>query len=624
MFIRAKVSIEFSPINTPLFDRLNYLGYLAYEREKIKTVVTYPFNYLENEDADTLDVLSAIATNTQLDLHYRPIQYVKDFGFKEPKFILDHTKAAIQRMAKYERVNSAEAWKEGLKNISELVDKCQYIFEKQPVSLPKLSTDEFKTLCAKCLEGWKKRFSKEILGYKPTKAELDTVYKSRLGYELSILKKMGFESYFLLVEDLVMWSKNNGVIVGPGRGSVGGSLVAYLLGITDVDPIRFGLIFERFINPERLDLPDADLDFASSGRYKVIDYLVEKYGEDYVAGISNYSTLASASALRDTGRISGLNNTQLSATKLVLKEHGTSLDLNTSADAVPELDKFRNEHPVIWKHATKLAGTMKSFGQHAAGIVVAGEPIVNRAVIETRGKSPVVNWDKRVVEDWGLIKMDLLGLATLDVLNIACDYVKERHGIELDLLKIPLDDEKTMQALGRGETVGVFQLESSGMQQLLKNISNGGAVTFDDICAVTALYRPGPMDSGMLDDYVDLRKGLKEVTYAHEVLEPVLSDTYGVVVYQEQTMALARKLAGFSMAESDHLRKAIGKKDLKKMAELKPKFIDGAKAGFVEVELEDGTKLKVHRMEKFKCTDGVMRTVEEAFAESAEISSFYS
>ncbi|MDN8280283.1 hypothetical protein QZK45_17890, partial [Acinetobacter baumannii] len=211
--------IEFSPINTPLFDRLNYLGYLAYEREKIKTVVTYPFNYLENEDADTLDVLSAIATNTQLDLHYRPIQYVKDFGFKEPKFILDHTKAAIQRMAKYERVNSAEAWKEGLKNISELVDKCQYIFEKQPVSLPKLSTDEFKTLCAKCLEGWKKRFSKEILGYKPTKAELDTVYKSRLGYELSILKKMGFESYFLLVEDLVMWSKNNGVIVGPGRGS---------------------------------------------------------------------------------------------------------------------------------------------------------------------------------------------------------------------------------------------------------------------------------------------------------------------------------------------------------------------------------------------------------------------
>lgn len=163
----------------------------------------------------------------------------------------------------------------------------------------------------------------------------------------------------------------------------------------------------------------------------MIDYLVEKYGEDYVAGISNYSTLASASALRDTGRISGLNNTQLSATKLVLKEHGTSLDLNTSADAVPELDKFRNEHPVIWKHATKLAGTMKSFGQHAAGIVVAGEPIVNRAVLETRGKSPVVNWDKRVVEDWGLIKMDLLGLATLDVLNIACDYVKERHGIEL-------------------------------------------------------------------------------------------------------------------------------------------------------------------------------------------------
>lgn len=243
------------------------------------------------------------------------------------------------------------------------------------------------------------------------------------------------------VYDLTVSNTHSYNVNGIPVHNCGGSLVAYLLGITDVDPIRFGLIFERFINPERLDLPDADLDFASSGRYKVIDYLVEKYGKDYVAGISNYSTLASASALRDTGRISGLNNMQLSATKLVLKEHGTSLDLNTSADAVPELDKFRNEHPVIWKHATKLAGTMKSFGQHAAGIVVAGEPIVNRAVLETRGKSPVVNWDKRVVEDWGLIKMDLLGLATLDVLNIACDYVKERHGIELDLLKIPLDDE---------------------------------------------------------------------------------------------------------------------------------------------------------------------------------------
>ncbi|CAA0196170.1 DNA polymerase III subunit alpha [Acinetobacter baumannii] len=568
--------IEFSPINTPLFDRLNYLGYLAYEREKIKTVVTYPFNYLENEDADTLDVLSAIATNTQLDLHYRPIQYVKDFGFKEPKFILDHTKAAIQRMAKYERVNSAEAWKEGLKNISELVDKCQYIFEKQPVSLPKLSTDEFKTLCAKCLEGWKKRFSKEILGYKPTKAELDTVYKSRLGYELSILKKMGFESYFLLVEDLVMWSKNNGVIVGPGRGSVGGSLVAYLLGITDVDPIRFGLIFERFINPERLDLPDADLDFASSGRYKVIDYLVEKYGEDYVAGISNYSTLASASALRDTGRISGLNNMQLSATKLVLKEHGTSLDLNTSADAVPELDKFRNEHPVIWKHATKLAGTMKSFGQHAAGIVVAGEPIVNRAVLETRGKSPVVNWDKRVVEDWGLIKMDLLGLATLDVLNIACEYIKDRHGKEIDLLSIPLDDPKTLDAFAKGETTGVFQFESKGMKNLLREIAKSGSMTFEDISAATALYRPGPMDSGLLDDYVAVRQGLKNVEYDHPNMIDALKDTLGVIIYQEQVMKVSVDFAGFTNAEADSLRKAMGKKDKDKMAEMRQKFVDGA------------------------------------------------
>ena len=235
-----------------------------------------------------------------------------------------------------------------------------------------------------------------------------------------------------MTEDLVNHAKSKGIIVGPGRGSVGGSLIAYLIGITEVDPIRFDLLFERFINPDRLDLPDADLDFMSSRRHEVVEYLSDKYGADRVAGISNYSTLGAASALRDTGRIFGLSGIDMAATKLVPKEHGISYTLEEAASAVPEIDKFRMEQPEVWKHALKLEGAMRSFGQHAAGIVVAGEPIMKRAVYETRGGTPVVNWDKRVVEDLGLVKMDLLGLSTLDTLAIAAEYIKEHHVIELD------------------------------------------------------------------------------------------------------------------------------------------------------------------------------------------------
>lgn len=580
--------VELCPVDTPLFDRMNTLAIDCINHLKSKSVVTRPFNYLDNEDADTLDVLSAIATNTQLDETWRPKQYVKSFGFAEPKSILQEVKNASYRQAKFNSERDVTVWTAGLGYCAEIAQKAEYTFTKQDVCLPKFGEDEFKLLCKKCLEGWKKRFTVNVLGHKPKVEELETTYKERLAYELKVLKTMGFESYFLLVEDLVTWSKENGVIVGPGRGSVGGSLVAYLLGITDVDPIRFGLIFERFINPERLDLPDADLDFASSVRYKVVNYLVEKYGADRVAGISNYSTLASASALRDAGRISGLTPLELTATKYVLKDHGATVSLEESAKAVPELEKFKLDYPTIWRHATKLEGTMKSFGQHAAGIIVAGEPIINRAVLETRGESPVVNWDKRCVELWGLVKMDLLGLSTLDTLNIARQYIKERHGIDLKLLDIPLDDPKTMEAFAKGDTTGVFQLESNGMRQLLKNIAKGGSMTFEDVTAATALYRPGPMDSGLLDDYVAVRQGLKPVEYDHPNMVDALKDTLGVIIYQEQVMKVAVDFAGFSNAEADYLRRAMGKKDKDKMAEMESKFVDGAvkKSGVTEAEAQ--------------------------------------
>lgn len=565
--------VELVPIDTPLFDTMNSRALAFAQKHGCKTLVTYPFAYKSDEDAATLDVMGAIASNTQMSIGHRPKQFVTTFGFCEPAKMIERMKAASIRSAKWDGIAAPVLWAQGIKHIAEIAAKCEWQFKKLDVCLPTMADNEFVELGKKCLEGWKRRFAKPQLGHLP---EDLAPYKERLQYELAVLKKMGFSGYFLLVEDLVMWAKKNGVIVGPGRGSVGGSLVAYLLGITDVDPLRFNLMFERFINPDRLDLPDADLDFMSSKRHLVVEYLVKKYGRDRVAGISNYSTLASASALRDTGRIHGLSPFDLSASKLVPKEHGQSVTLTEAADTVPELDEFRSKHPHIWKHATKLEGTMKSFGQHAAGIIVAGEPLVARAVVESRGESPVVNWDKRVVEDWGLIKMDLLGLSTLDVLEIARQYIKERHGRDIDYMELPLEDPAVMEAFGKGETTGVFQFESGGMRALLKNLAQGGALTFEDIAAATALYRPGPMDSGQLDDFVAIKQGKMPVSYDHPNMEAALKSTYGVIVYQEQVMQVAVDFAGFTRAEADALRKAMGKKDKEKMAAMKEKFVKGA------------------------------------------------
>ena len=577
MFGNDKVYSELVPIDTPLFDTLNSKAVSFSLSMAMPTLVTYPTFYATDDQADSLEVLKCIVTNTKMDVAYRSVQYVKDFSIHEPKQLAARIKPAVARAVKYCGGTNPRKWVEGLENVQRIVDACSYEFKKMPVSLPKMADNEFVALGKKCVEGWKKRFAAPVLGHKPSAAEVK-LYQDRLAYEMGVLKKMGFAGYFLLVEDLVTWAKGNGIIVGPGRGSVGGSLVAYLIGITDVDPIRFNLLFERFINPERLDLPDADLDFMSSKRHQVIEYLTAKYGADRVAGISNYSTLASASALRDTGRMYGLNGIELTATKLVPKEHGQSFSLTDAAKAVPEIELFKDDHPEIWTHALNLEGAMRAYGRHAAGVVVAGEPLVNRAVTETRSDAPVVNWDKRTVEDWGLVKMDILGLSTLDVMEIAKGYIRDRHGVEIDYLKLPFEEEVVMDSFGRGDTTGVFQFESPGMKKLLRDLAVGGRLTFEDITAATALYRPGPMDSGLMDDYVAIKQGIRAPTYDHPNMKAALEATNGVIVYQEQVMQVAVDLAGFSRAEADHLRKAMGKKDKDKMAEMRQKWVDGCKA----------------------------------------------
>jgi DNA polymerase-3 subunit alpha len=350
------------------------------------------------------------------------------------------------------------------------------------------------------------------------------------------------------------------------------------LGITDVDPIRFNLLFERFINPSRIDLPDADLDFMTSRRHEVIEYIVNTYGQDRVATISNYTSLGAASAIRDVSRLHGLPPFEYACSKQVEKEHGVSLSLEESAESVPDIAKFKAERAEIWKHATRLEGNMRGLGQHAAGVIVAGEPIVNRAFVETRSDRRVVNWDKNTVEDWGLIKMDILGLSTLDVMKKAAEYIEERHDTEIDFLRIPLNEPDIMDAFGKGDTTGIFQFESSGMRRLLKDLAVSARLSFDDISAVTALYRPGPLDAGMVDEFVSVKQGKKEAFYEHPAMKVALTETYGVLTYQEQIMQVCRDLAGFTLVDADHVRKAMGKKDLEKMKGYKEQFILGAAA----------------------------------------------
>lgn len=456
----------------------------------------------------------------------------------------------------------------------QLIRLCQYRWDKYDVCLPEMAQDPFAKLMQLCKDGWRRRIDQPVMGYIPDKTRLKE-YKTRLAYELGLLRKMGFCNYFLLVHEIVHWCKGNGIEVGPGRGSVGGSLVAYLIGITDVDPLRFGLIFERFINPDRLDLPDIDLDFMSSRRHEVIKHLLTTYGEERVAGISNYSNLGPASALRAAAKAHGLHESEYRCSKLIPDEHGKSIPLESAKEQVPELEAFASAYPEVYAKACELQGVMRNLAQHAAGVIVAGEPIAQRAALERRKNGTVVNWDKRLVEDFGLIKLDILGLATLDVLALAKTYVRERHGKDVKLVDIPLDDARVLERFSSGDTAGVFQFESGGMRQLLKNLAETEPLTFEDVTAATALYRPGPMEAGLMDDYIAIKQGNKSPSYLHPSMEPALKETKSVIIYQEQVMQVARDLAGFTMAESDKLRKAMGKKDPDQMAAMREKWIEG-------------------------------------------------
>lgn len=578
---QSKIVLEVVPAETAYYDAVSVRAMSVFHSDESKFVCVVSKPCYSTANAKTArNTMNSILRREQVDSMWRN----EPAGCTE---LIDSV--AMDRMTEdlASRIGVSKYTSELISNTDDFANLFTYEWDRMPISLPSLAVDPFSRLVQLCVDGWSKRVLQEVSGYKPPTTML-VEYRSRLKYELKVLKEMGFENYFLLVQDLTSWCKNKGIMVGPGRGSVGGSLVAFLIGITDVDPIRFGLFFERFINPERIDLPDIDLDFMASRRHEVLRYLEKKYGKDKVAQISNYNAIHAASAIRSVGSVRGLSQDDVACSKLVPKEHGIPVTLEEAVVAVPEIEKFAVHNSLVWDDAIHLQGVLRGFGKHAAAIVVAGEPIQNRAVLEKRQNSYVINWDKRVVEDFGLVKLDILGLQTLDLLTLAAKIVKDKFGEEVDYTSKPLDDPKVLDAFGRGETVGVFQFESSGMRKLLRDLSHGGRLAFEDIAAATALYRPGPMESGLMESYINIKSGTEYPNYLHPSMQPALEETDSVIVYQEQVMQIARDLAGFSMAEADHLRKAMGKKDKDKMAAMRQQWVDGCKSKSGLEELDAG------------------------------------
>lgn len=566
---------ECIPFNTPIFDRLTKESLCIAKKYGLKLMYSDLCMYSEPKNKKALIALSAIASKGESVTFNTPwlnkpvydTAYIKDYTD-----YIQMCKDQMNRIKSRYNIDVTplvEAVKFSAFGFEKLFS---YKWEAKSPCLPQMDEKPFDKLKKLCKEGFKNKLTKPILGYMPDPTELPK-YAARLQYELDIIEKLDFSNYFLLVKDILDWARQNGMGGSYGRGSSGGCLIAFLLDIVETDPIRFGLMFERFINPSRHDLPDVDMDISSSKRQELIARIIQDYGSENVASISNYITLGASGVIRACGRVYGLPINEYSCSSKVPSEHGVSYSLSQAVAVVPEIELFATKYPEVWETALQLEGCISAYGVHAAGLIVAGEPLINRAAVENRRGNQVVCWDKLVVESMGLIKMDLLGLTTLDVLNLAKQYVKDNFNVDLDLLSIPLDDKETLKLFGEGKTSGVFQFEVAGA--LLKRLAVNEPLRFEDLVAATALNRPGPMDSGLLEDYVAIKQGLKDEHYDHPNLKEALKETYGVIVYQEQVMKASMDLAGFTASEADFLRKAIGKKDKDKMASMKQQWIEG-------------------------------------------------
>lgn len=507
----------------------------------IPVVATNDVHYIEKEDYEAHDILLCIQTATNLDDPNRMRFSTDEFYFNTQEEMQQHF------------IDIPEA----LENTCKIADECNLEIDFRNAHLPEFSLPDGMTsneyLKQLCYEGAMIKFG-----------QLEGEIKERLDYELSIIEKMGFDTYFLIVWDFVNYAKKNNIMVGPGRGSAAGSLIAYCLSITNINPLDYDLLFERFLNPERISMPDFDIDFSIEGRGEVIEYVSRKYGSDKVSQIITFGTMAARAVIRDVGRALGIPYGQVDKiAKLIPFEPKMTIDKALKIE--PELNKRMEDDDLIRKMidiSSKLEGLSRHASTHAAGVVLSRESLTDFVPLQLTSEGEIsTQYIAEDLESLGLLKMDFLGLRNLSVINSTIKIIKKTRGITIDIDKIPLDDDKVYDLLAKGECCGIFQLESSGMTDLVKRME---PKNIEDITALLALFRPGPLGSGMIDDFINRKKGKVEIQYLHPKLEPILKDTYGVIVYQEQVMQIASQLAGYSLGQADLLRKAMGKK-LKKL-----------------------------------------------------------
>ena len=474
---------------------------------------------------------------------------------------------------------------EAIENTIKIAKKCHTMAFERPPTLPKFSTeanfDEALELRNQSLEGLKMRLKNKFLIEEidaETQQKIDKEYFERLEYELGIIIKMNFSGYFLIVSDFIKWAKNNEIPVGPGRGSGAGSIIAWSLQITDLDPIRFGLLFERFLNPERVSMPDFDIDFCQSRRDEVIDYVQKKYGTDFVAQIITFGKLQARAVLKDVGRVLQMPYSQVDRIcKLIPFNAIEAVTLEKAIEMDKDLQQAIQDDPQINKLvsiALKLEGLNRHASTHAAGVVIGDRPLREIcALYNDEGSTmPAVGYSMKYAESAGLVKFDFLGLKTLTTILETVKLVYKTRAIKIDIAHLKLDDKKTFEMLASGDSIGVFQIESSGMRSVLRQMR---ADKIEDIIALISLYRPGPMDN--IPTYIRRKHGEEKIAYPHPLLEAVLKETNGVIVYQEQVMEIAKILAGYSLGGADLLRRAMGKKIKEEMDQQRKIFVEGAK-----------------------------------------------
>ena len=526
------------------------------EETGIPLICTNDSHYIYAEDAASHDVLLCIQTSKTVDDEDRMRYEGGQFYLKSPE----------------EMHYLFPDYPEAFENTMKIAERCNVEFKFHEMKLPEFDVSEGKTasgyLRELCFAGFKERYGD------------DKGLKERLVYELETIESMGFTDYFLIVWDFIHYAKKKGIPVGPGRGSAAGSMVSYCLDITTIDPIKYGLIFERFLNPERISMPDIDVDFCYERRQEVIDYVVEKYGSEHVAQIVTFGTLAARAAIKDVGRALSMPFGDVNRiSKMIPFEIGITIKKALSMNS--ELaNAYKNEEDIryLLDTAMRLEGLPRHTSMHAAGVVICKNPVVDYVPLSSNDGVVTTQFTKDTIEELGLLKMDFLGLRNLTVIRDAVQEIKRTKGIDIDFSKIPDDDKNVYNMIAQGKTDGVFQLESSGMKQFMKELK---PERLEDLIAGISLYRPGPMD--FIPKYVKGKNGGEEIKYTHKALEPILKDTYGCIVYQEQVMQIVRDLAGYSLAGSDLIRKAMSKKKADVMAEERKGFIAGcAKNGIDE------------------------------------------